>query len=68
MTVKSEVIQVNETIPEWTGCLMIVDEVKQWGVVAGMRVPGKGTAYLRLKHDQYERIGRAAFIERSTHD
>lgn len=56
------VIQVKEDIPAWGGCLMIVDEVKQWGVQVYMRIPGgRGvkTAYLRLRHDEYYYIGEA---------
>lgn len=65
---KNDVIQINESIPDWTGCLMIVREVKDWGVMAGMRVPMQGTTYLRVKHDQYERIGTAVFVERGDDD
>jgi len=57
------VIQVNELVPEWAGCLMIVNEVKDWGVTAGLKVPMQGVAYLRLTHSQYEFIGDAVFME-----
>ena len=58
------VIQVKETIPAWGGCLMIVDEVKEWGVQAGMRLPNREmrTTYLRLNHSEYYYIGEAVLI------
>lgn len=59
-----DVIQVNEKIPVWTGCLMIVSEVKDFGVLAGMATPNSGTAYLRLKWEDFEYIGKAVFTER----
>ena len=58
---KNDVIQVVEGVGNgsWTGCLMIVDEVKDWGVQAYLHVPMQGDAYLRLKHGEYEVIGKA---------
>ena len=47
---KNDVIQINERCGNkgWIGCLMIVDEVKSWGVQAFVHVPMKGYAYIRL--------------------
>lgn len=62
MTVKKhDVIQVNKEMPEWTGCLLMVDEVKSWGVLAHLRIPFKGNAYIRLTNDQFEVIGESVF-------
>lgn len=58
-----DVIQATEKAGDWCGCLLIVDEVKTWGVQAGMKIPFKGTAYMRLKDDQYEVIGKAVMVE-----
>lgn len=57
------VIQANENAKQWCGCLLIVNEVKEWGVVAGLKIPFQGTAYIRLNHNQYEYIGEAVFTE-----
>ena len=61
---KNDVIQVVEGVGNgsWTGCLMIVDEVKDWGVIAYLHVPMQGDAYLRLKHGEYEVIGKAVLV------
>ena len=66
----NDVIQVNDNFEndQWTGCLMIVYEVKDWGVVAYLRVPMKGNAYLRLRHNEYEVIGKAAFVSKSSEE
>ena len=63
----NDVIQVNDSIPNssWIGCLMIVSEVKNWGVIAYLRVPTQGNAYLRLRHNEYEVIGKAVFVSKS---
>lgn len=58
-----DVIQANENARDWCGCLLIVTEVKTQGVQAGMKIPYRGTTYIRLKEDQYERIGEAVLVE-----
>lgn len=56
------VIQANENAGDWCGCLLIVEEIKGWGVMAGLKIPQKGTAYIRLKNEQFEVIGNAVLI------
>ena len=51
---KGTLIQVNEKIDDWFGCIMIVDEVKNWGVQAYLRIPCRGNAFLKLKWDEFE--------------
>lgn len=45
---EGSVIQVNEKIPEWFGCLLIVKEMKTWGVLAGMKIPFRGCTYIMI--------------------
>ena len=61
---KNDVIQVVEGVGNgsWTGCLMIVDEVKDWGVMAYLHILMQGDAYLRLKHGEYAVIGKAVLV------
>ena len=61
---KNDVIQINEKFKGtgWIGCLMIVDEVKSWGVQAYLHVPMQGDAYLRIKHGEYDVIGKTAMV------
>lgn len=61
---KNDVIQINEKCANtgWIGCLMIVDEVKSWGVQAYTHIPMQGDAYLRIKHEEYDVIGMAAMV------
>lgn len=61
---KNDVIQINEKCgnKSWTGCLMIVDEVKNWGVQAYLHIPMQGDAYLRINHGEYDVIGEAALV------
>lgn len=56
-----DVIQVT-TVPGWEGCLMIVKEVKSFGVVAGMNAPMHIVTFLRLAFGQFVRIGKARYI------
>lgn len=61
------VIQIKETIPAWGGCLMIVGEVKEWGVQCYMRMPGRDkdalTTALRVNHSEYYYIGEAEVVQ-----
>lgn len=60
---KGTVIQVTgETVGDWEGCLLVVDEVKPWGVQAGMHIPGKGEAFIRLKWEDIDYIGQSYFM------
>lgn len=62
---RGSIIQANENAPEdWTGCVLIVDEVKDWGVQAFLRIPAQGDAYIRLKVGQYDILvtGKAALM------
>ena len=51
---RGSIIQANENAGDWCGTVLIVDEVKSWGVQAFVHVPMKGDAYIRLKPDQFE--------------
>ena len=57
------VVQANENAGEWAGCLLIVTEEKTWGVQAGLKIPMKGIAYIRLPWDAVEYIGEAVLVE-----
>ena len=58
---KGDVIQIAEN-HKWAGCLALVTEVKCFGVMAGIQIPEKGMAYIRLNKEEYYRIGRAELV------
>lgn len=55
-----DIIEVSANVSDsgWIGCIMIVDEVKEWGVLASMVVPFKGWTSLRLNWDEFDLIGK----------
>lgn len=53
---RGDIIQANENAGEWCGTILIVDEVKSWGVQAFVHVPMKGYAYIRLTPEQFENL------------
>lgn len=62
---RGSIIQANENAPEdWTGCVLIVDEVKDWGVQAFLRIPAQGDAYIRLGANQFDilSVGKAVLM------
>jgi hypothetical protein len=60
-----DIVQVKPGLapnPDWDACLVVVTEVKIWGVQGYTTVPAGGEAYIRLKWEQFEVVGRAAFM------
>lgn len=51
---RGSIIQANENAGAWCGTVLIVDEVKDWGVQAFVHVPMKGDAFIRLQPEQFE--------------
>jgi hypothetical protein len=58
-----DLIQVNEDgPPHWFRCILVVDEVKSWGVQAYAIVPQargepSGDAYMRLSWNEFDALG-----------
>ena len=46
---------------EWVGCLVVVTEVKTWGIQGYVQVPMQGAAYVRLKNEDFEKVGEAVY-------
>ena len=59
---RGSIIQANENAGEWCGAVLIVDEVKPWGVQAFMHIPMSGDAYVRLRSEEYEALGGEAVL------
>ena len=51
---RGSIIQANENAVAWCGTILVVDEVKSWGVMAFVHIPMKGDAYIRLTPKQFE--------------
>lgn len=60
MVKKHDVVQV---IPEheWAGAFVYVTEVKEWGIQGFVNIPLQGSAYIRLKNGEYDKIGEAIY-------
>jgi hypothetical protein len=56
-----EIVQANERVPHWFRCLVVVDEVKTWGIQGYTTIPNRGDppgdAYIRLTWDEIEQTG-----------
>ena len=61
-----DIVQVTDERPGLLGALLMVEEVKAWGVqgyihhVASFEESAR--IYLRLEHHRFERVGRAVLI------
>lgn len=59
---RGSIIQANENAKGWCGCVLIVDEVKPWGVQAFIHIPMHGDAYIRLTTEQFDVLGAEAVL------
>ena len=61
-----DIVQIVDKSDAWYPCLLIVSEVKDWGVLACTLIPRSnsendiGHAYRRLNYDKITRVGFAA--------
>lgn len=59
----NDIVQITENGQQgWIGCLMVVSEVRTWGVLCYTKIPCKGDAYLRVPFDQCELVGHALLV------
>ena len=59
---RGSIIQANEHAGAWCDTVLVVDEVKSWGVQAFVHIQMRGDAFIRLKPDQYEVLGGQAVL------
>ena len=57
---RGSIIQANEKAKGLTGTVLIVEEIRVWGVLAFIHVPLSGDAYFRLRHDEFVPLGAEA--------
>ena len=63
----NDIVQITNPSHHWYPCLIVVSEVKSWGVQGYTVMPTNddqpnGQAYIRLKSSDYERVGRAVVV------
>ena len=57
---RGDIVQVIDPESNWFPCLVIVEELKSFGIQGYTTVPIQGDAYIRLNRGQYEFVGIAA--------
>ena len=65
---KGDIVQITDKEHHWYPCLIIVDEVKEWGIIGYIHYPTGldqpvRPAYIRLTKDQYQLCGVAHILE-----
>ena len=64
---KGTIVQITEKEHHWYPCLVIVSEVKSWGVQGYISIPSDnrgnvGNAYIRLSTGTFEEVGEAVLV------
>lgn len=58
---RHDIVQVNPNVPMFGGCMVVVTEVKSWGIQGYVQSAGvAGQQYVRKKFDEIERTGGQA--------
>lgn len=57
-----DVVQIIDEEHKWFPCLVIVSELKEFGIQGYVIVPEQGNAYIRLNRDSYAKIGKAIVV------
>jgi hypothetical protein len=61
-----DIVQITDQQERWFQALLVVEEVRRWGVQGHALVPGPNgvqRAYYRVAHDRYQLVGTAALVE-----
>ena len=66
-TEEGTIIQIINEKHHWFPCLIIVDEVKSWGIQGYIAIPTNdeernNPAYIRLKTEEFEIVGKANIV------
>lgn len=72
-TTFGDIVQIDPEHDDVFGaCFMTVTEVRPWGLIGYVRVPGKGdkggNAYYRVPHGKYARVGAAEWMSEDHSD
>lgn len=63
----NNIIYINDIVQiapehEWGGALVIVTKIKPWGIQGYVEIPLHGQAYVRLKNNEFEKVGVAVYV------
>jgi hypothetical protein len=61
------IVQITDETHHWYPCLIIVSEVKSFGIQGYLSIPRDnsgdvGQAYIRINTDQFEEVGEAKIV------
>ena len=61
---KGSIIQITDEDDPWFPCILIVDEVKSWGILGYLTIPpnATGNTYCQIANGKFEVIGLAKII------
>ena len=65
-----DIVQITDETNRWYPCLLIVDEVKSWGIQGYITIPTNddewnGNAYYRIENGKFEKVGSAVLVPAS---
>jgi len=69
MIKENDIVQIIDEKHHWFPCLIIVDEIKKWGIQGYITLPTNkeepnSDAYIRLENNKYEIVGHAVIVSK----
>ena len=63
-----DIVQANPEKCEWGPSLVVVSEIKSWGIQGYTHIPFQGDAFIRLKFADFEPTGGRAIWDHADHN
>jgi len=65
---KNQIVQVINPEHHWYAALVVVDEVKSWGIQGYLTIPQQGQAFIRLENKDIEVVGQAVIVAQESEE
>jgi hypothetical protein len=65
MIKEGDIVQITNSAHRWFPCLIIVTEVKTWGIQGYITIPNgeeTGNAFVRINSEDYKKVGYAIYV------
>jgi sporulation protein YlmC with PRC-barrel domain len=63
-----DIVQVDPMKAVFGACMVVVTEVKAWGIQGYVNIPMQGDAYIRLEWDKIDYIGDAVLVHQKSEE
>jgi len=60
----NDIVQITDVNDGWYPCILIVTEVKKWGIQGYLKAPmSEGFLFYRVENGKFEKVGTAVIVK-----